>query len=74
MDFAIKQLSNEIHQLAGSEIQPDHLKSLFSNLQAKVKIFILHESKKSIKDLEEQKRVFNVSLSQLDNQKKAEKR
>ena len=40
MEFAVKQLTNEIHQLAGSELQPDHIKSLFSTLQAKVKMFI----------------------------------
>ena len=46
---------------------------LFLGMQAKVKLFIERDTQRSLRDIEESKRQFKVSLEALERQKRKEK-
>lgn len=59
--------------LSGNLVSEDQVNLLFLGMQAKVKLFIERDTQRSLRDIEESKRQFRVSLEALEKQKRNEK-
>ena len=59
--------------MSGNLVSKDQIKMLFLGMQAKVKLFIERDTQRSLRDIEESKRQFKVSLEALERQKRKEK-